>query len=717
MGIVTPTAPQPNPARTTLLLGVATIVAQSVLLHEAMAAMGGSETAWGLVMALWLTGMGLGSRTGVRFGTQRLATSLPVVVLVLAGIGAVLLRAAPAILGTAPGEALTTWRAVWLWASAVVPAAFAGGLAFPTLAEAFDGSGPGRAYAWEAAGALVGGFAFSFALAPLGAAPTLLITLGGIAGLTLWGSRPFLATGLVLGSVVAAIPSGPLLSEAQWRWAGRPHELGHRAETRHQRLEMTTGPPYSLYADGRLEATYPDPYTTLPRAHLMMLLHPGPRRVLALGCAADGSLEAMLHHSPTELILVEDDPRLLPVLSRWYGPGYRKILTRDEIRIRTGGPLRSVSDEGDLDLVILADGDPATLRANRTRTVEFFQRCRSAMADDGIIIVETGVSDTYLGGNAGRLLAVLSSTLHQVFPQVTAVPGEHVLLMAGGAESQLTTSPGELAARLAQRPDAAEQLPSAMLSILVDESRQPPLDAFLAAQSSPANTIRRPRAVSLAATLHEARSRSRLSRTLTELEARGPMALLGMLGAAVAVLLIVSLTASTPVRAMAAAWAVGFASMGWWLLLLALWQATRGSVYAEVGALTAVFMAGVAGGGWAGRQARRPEQILPLILAAGAGLSVLLATGLPTWAPIWIISAMLMVGGVFTGAAFPALGALADRESSRRGAGIAFFADEIGAATAALIIGTAAIPWVGTTATALGLAVLGTAGIPAVMRW
>ena len=51
-----------DPKTTLFLLGVATIVAQALLLREAMAAMGGSEIAWGTVMALWLLGMGLGTR-------------------------------------------------------------------------------------------------------------------------------------------------------------------------------------------------------------------------------------------------------------------------------------------------------------------------------------------------------------------------------------------------------------------------------------------------------------------------------------------------------------------------------------------------------------------------------------------------------------------------------------------------------------------------------
>ena len=85
-----------NPKTTVFLLGVATVVAQALLLREAMAAMGGSEMAWGTVMALWLLGVGLGSRIGAAIGSARLARVLPAVVLAAAAWGVVLFRAAPA---------------------------------------------------------------------------------------------------------------------------------------------------------------------------------------------------------------------------------------------------------------------------------------------------------------------------------------------------------------------------------------------------------------------------------------------------------------------------------------------------------------------------------------------------------------------------------------------------------------------------------------------
>jgi hypothetical protein len=103
------------------------------------------------------------------------------------------------------------------------------------------------------------------------------------------------------------------------------------------------------------------------------------------------------------------------------------------------------------------------------------------------------------------------------------------------------------------------------------------------------------------------------------------------------------------------------------------------------------------------------------VLAGGAVLSIAVAAGLPMRFPAVVVPGLLVVGGFLTGAAFPGLADLAAHGQTRRGAGIAFAADEAGAAIAAFGIGIVALPWAGLPATAIGLAVLELAAIPAVI--
>ncbi len=696
---------------TVIVLGFGSAVAQALLLREAMAAMGGSELAWGSVMALWLVGMGVGARCGVRWGGQNLARVLPLAVVALAGVGVILFRAAPELTSAAPGETITTWHSLWLWAAAVLPAAAAGGLAFPILAAQLGRAGAGRAYALEALGALVGGLVLSFALAPLGAAAAVCVSAGLVAGaLTAPHSRILAAVAVVVGCAVA-VPAGTALARAGWRWAGHPGELAEWRETHHQRLELSDGWPRSLYADGRLLATYPDPYATVPRAHLIMLLHPDPKRVLALGCLANGAIQTMTDHPVGEIVAVEEDPQLLRMVPAWYGWTALRGIYDPRVRTVAAEPVRALADPEPWDLVVLLDGNPTTIRHNRTRTLEFFSRCRDRMRSDGMLVLRLEVPDTYLGGTAGRLLEVVAATLGEAFPHVAAVPGEEILLLAGREDARLTVDLADLGERLRTRGLAEHGFGPEMLPSVVDPSRVAPLNAIVAAADAPRNTAGRPRAVLLAAGLLEARARPSLLRLARSLEGRPatPMAL--VIGAAAAALLALALRRRPPAGATAAV--VGMCSMGWWLLLVACWQSTLGSVYAEVGALTAAFMGGLAGGSLVGSRWREPERRLPVVLGCGVALSLALASQLPMRLPVLLVPALLVVSGLLTGAAFPGVAQLAGRGEQRTGAGVAFAADEAGAAGAALLVGILALPWAGLTATAASLAVLGGAAIPA----
>jgi spermidine synthase len=699
-----------DPRTTLFLLGVATVVAQALLLREAMAAMGGSEIAWGTVMALWLFGMGLGSRVGAATGSERLARILPVLVLAIAGLGVVLFRAAPALIGAASGETITTASAIWLWIVAVAPTAFAGGLAFPILAGALGTSGGGKAYAIEATGMLAGGTLLSVILMGFGTTVALCLSFAVVAAAAMWRRSRLIAFMIMVAGISLAPMAADSLAQAGWVWSGNPGELHDWRETRLQRLEVSDGPPTAIFADGRLVASYPDPYETLPRAHLTMLLHPNPSRVFAVGCVADGSVEAMARHPVERLVVVEEDPVLLSNLPTWYGVDVAEALLKPHVQPVTSDPLRAMLSSGPWDLVILHDGNPTTLRRNRTRTLEFLRRCRTHMNPDGILVMRVAVSDTYLGGAAGQLVATLATTLREVFPQLAALPGEEILLIAGGPDARFDLDADRLSERLRSRGLESSELIPEMIPLFLDRERAATLRAWLEGTAR-VNTISHPRAVMLAGGLHEARSKPAVLSLVLGLEHRGSWPLAVALGIVVLCLLAMSFWRRPPVFSTAAA--VGFCSMGWWLLLIATWQATRGSVYSEIGILTAIFMAGLAGGAGLACKWSQPERLLPLALAAGAALSLLIAGGVAIQFPLAAVPVLLIAGGGLTGMAFPGLTALSGL-ASRRGAGIAFAADEAGAAAGALVVGIIALPWAGLTATAWGLAALQVAAVPAV---
>jgi spermidine synthase len=698
-------APRPTTGAVTLVaLGFASACAQAALLREAMAALGGSELAWGAVLALWLAGMGAGAWAGARRGAAGSGALAVPAVVVAAGVGVVLLRAAPALTGAVTGEAIGTLRAAWVWVAAVFPAAAIGGLAFARLALA---SSPARAYGLESAGALVGGAVFTFVLAPLGSPAALALALGAVGTVLLAARRARLVSALVLGVAVAvAVPLGDALARAGWRWQGRAGTLAAWRDTPEQRLELAGGSPAALYGDGALLGSFPDEYAVAPRAHLLLLLHPAPRRVLVVGALATGALPALLRHPLARLDVAEDDPALAAALPRWYGEEMARALADPRVAVQARDPVSVVAGGGGWDEILLLDPDPSTLRRARTRTLEFYRSCAAALAPGGIVVVRVGAPDTYLGGAGGRLLAITAATLRAVFPAVAGVPGEEVLVVAAGRAGAIAVDPAVLAQRWRSSGAFDPTFDPEMLPALLDSGRAAELTDFLAHASAPENRRGRPVAVPVAAMLREARGTPPLLRAEAALERHADTLLLAACGMLVA--LLAAATARPRLAGIAAAAAVGFVSMGWWLALLSAWQATVGSVYSQVGALSAAFMAGVAGGaaamrGRGGDAARR----LPVVLGCGAVLSLLLALELPLAWPRATCVPLLLLGGVLTGAAFPGVAALAGRGPGRTDAGRGFAGDEAGAALAALLVGLVALPLAGMAATAAGLAVIG----------
>jgi len=683
-------------------LGFAAGIAQAVLLREAMAAAGGSELSWGVVLGLWLAGMAFGARLGVRRGSAAVAGWCPVVVAALAAGGVVLLRAAPALVGATPGEGVGAWRAVGVWVAAVVPAATAGGWGFSVLAGCLGGAdAAGAAYAVEGLGAMAGGLLFTLALAPLGSLAVLALAAGGVAGVLLAGrGMPGAALVATIAGVAAALVPGGWLARAAWAWSGRPGELGAWRETHEQRLEVSTGPPFSLYADGRLVSTIPDPYRVDPVGHLAMLLHPAPRRVLAVGALSEGVLPAMLQHPVERMDVVEEDRELPLVLAAWLGDEVRRPMADPRVRVRKADPVTVLRDGQRWDLILLRDGDPLTLRRNRTRTREFFAACRRCLSPGGVLVVRVGVGDTYLGGAGGELLATLAHTLRQVFPEVVALPGEEVTLVAG---RDVAVDRDVLAERLAARGIPEETFPPAMLPLLLDPDRAAGLNRFVRAAAAAPNTTDHPRAVPLAAGRAEGRGSPRLAQGVAKVVRQPPTALWWAVAALAVTLLGRGVGAANLGREAAAV--VGAASMGWFVVLLSAWQGREGSTYSAIGALSAAFMGGLVAGSWFVR--RRAAGMAGRLwwLAAAAAVFSLLVGGLAKVQPPSAgIVAGLVAAGAVTGVTFPAVAFRIGGGRAREGAGRGFAADELGAACSALVVGVVVIPWVGMTGTAAALA-------------
>ncbi|MCK5379020.1 MAG: hypothetical protein KAJ78_06430 [Acidobacteria bacterium] len=696
-------------------LGAVAVISQALLIREAMTTLGGSEIAWGCLLFLWLIGAALGARIGSRLQqSNALIARLSTPAIAISAIfGVVMLRAAPAISGAHPGELAPAGPTLLVWLIALLPPSMSVGLGFSALGT-LSGKAA-AAYGLECLGATLGGLLFTFFLAPWGT-PVIAGALLGIAVAFGLGRRhPWIRTLVGLLCLALGFLSVDWVSATTWRYGGHPGTLERMIETRYQRLEISTGTSRSLYVDGRLAGTLPpDPYLILPLAELLPLMHADPKRIAVVGGLTDGMAAGLLLEPVEHLKVIEQDPGLVRLLTSGLSPEIEEVLNDPRVTVVLNDPTRGMSSLAPVDLILLLDGPPATLRSNRSRTLEFFRLCRSRLAPGGLIIVNSGVNSTYTGGHSGRLFAVQAATLTQVFPQSMAIAGDRVFFVAGLDDSDLINDPDVLIQRWRRRGSQGTPYLDQLIPTLMDRARSAELTLLMRTADSPLNTVALPSAVLAAAALTEGRGLHILMPFLEGLQSTPRWAAPSII--IIAALLVIAWGLPRERSRSEPALAIGFASMTWYLLLLGAWQGTRGAVYSEIGALTAVFMAGMVGGSMWSRRWPDPGRSLLFLLPVAAGLSWAIGSGLPASKSAVVIPLLLATGGLVTGAAFAGTAVLASRPTDQLGIGRAFSADEAGAAIAALIVGVIGLPLLGTSIVATASAVICLAAVVGVWR-
>jgi spermidine synthase len=156
----------------------------------------------------------------------------------------------------------------------------------------------------------------------------------------------------------------------------------------------------------------------------------------------------------------------------------------------------------------------------------------------------------------------------------------------------------------------------------------------------------------------------------------------------------------------------GAAGMGWSLLVLFSFQTHAGALYGQLGALTALFMAGLAAGAALARRALVAVADARLALRVCAGAALAFAVVLPWTLPaagfasragvvaaLLAHGALLLAAGVVTGGLFPVAAAvrLTAGEGTGETAGRLETADHVGAAAAALFGAVLFVPILGLT--------------------
>ena len=749
------------------LIGFTAVIAQVMLMRELLVVFYGNELALGVMLANWLLWTALGAslvgRWAMRVSRPRklvaglqtlLAFALPLTLLAV--------RASKGFCQSVPGEILGP--VPMFLASCVTLSVFciisgglfaAGSRLLADMAGASIATATGAVYLLEAAGSGVGGVVAGLALVRLANPFEITAALGVLNLLAAWAllaptgawRRPLAASFCVMAALVliGGYELQPL--SLAWLWRGF-HLVAVQNSVYGSLAVVETGASRSLFENGLIVMTVPDPAAAEEAVHFALLEHPNPRSLLLIGGGVNGSVaEALTHPSLERLDYVELDPMTFAIAARYFTAAWDIIRRDSRVRTHTMDGRRFLKTTADsFDVIIVNLPDPHTAQLNRFYTEEFYREAAAKLRPGGIVSFQVTSSEDYINQELADFLRCLDRTLRQVFPEVTAIPGETVHFFAAAKPGTLTTDPQELVRRLRARRLHTQYVREYFLPFRMSPDRMQDLQLQIEPlPSTPVNRDFAPVAYYFDVALWSAPFHQTSAHWIEALASMSFRRLLVATTLALAALVPLlwmwpagredKPTARARRSAAFAVAVVGFTELGLEILLLLGFQALYGYVYHELTILVALFMVGVAlGAWWALRSAPgRGRASLQRDLWLLAGLQILLAASPMLLYGLFIqLGRVSSVGGQRASSEilFPALALVAglmggfqfllasrayfgDAPEGGRSPGVLYALDLAGACAGALALSILLIPVYGFLRTAVLMAAVNLA--PAVM--
>jgi spermidine synthase len=289
------------------------------------------------------------------------------------------------------------------------------------------GRAVGNIYSVNTVGSVLGSFLAGFVLIPvLGTSYTLLLIAGlnlfiagGVAGLSL---RPLKVRWVGTATALAAV------GLAGWfgaDWLTRYYEnvslrpgfrvIAQRESSLQPVLVAENAQGDRILLGGPFQSGETVParrQTQKLQAHLPMLVHPNPQRVLEIGYGVGELARTLLLYQPERLHLVELDEHMIPMAEEYFGALNEHASRKPNVRVDVmdGRHFLKMSEE-QFDVIMSDSMILASEGSLRLYTEEHFREVRRHLRPGGVALA-------WLPLNAGTSKAmVILKTFQEVFPQ------------------------------------------------------------------------------------------------------------------------------------------------------------------------------------------------------------------------------------------------------------------------------------------------------------
>lgn len=721
----------------------------------------GNELCLGIVFGAWFLGIASGAFSGAkldRFFKQPMTAFIVFLfsMCLVLPIQIITIRGARSILSIGTGEYISLLPLFSITVGLVLPFSFIIGVVFPFSSKVIRGatgdtaSDIGSVYIIESMGSLIGGLLFSFCLVSKFHSVRIVTLMNAGMFFILFlmryvtrkkdggekrGKLHLLALGSASAMIVLWFSPAPEKIDA-WttkiRWNTFTHniELVASADTKYQHIDIgKQADQYNVYLNGHFAFAFPNEYDCAQIAHLVMTQHPSPKKILVIGGGFGGLLTEMLLYPIEKLDYVEIDQKLLHIAGNYVSPSEKRTLSDNRTTIfhRDGRYyVKHLAEKHFYDIVFVNVPDPSTAFLNRFYTRNFFQEIQTILKSDGIVAASVSSAVTYIGKEVGSYTGSLYKTLHETFREVKVTPGQTNFYFACGKESIIALEWETLKERYKQQGIQSEFFNEYLFYTLL----QPEQVEFIERQLQQrkdlvVNTDAKPVAYFLNLVLWDAFAGGNLHRFFYRLKDAGiKYFLIPIVFALAGRILFLYIRKRQPntfrlssycrkTHALIALATTGFTGMALEIILLYAFQNIYGYIYERIGVIVALFMVGLAFGGYIANRIIQKKQFDWIkVLMMLEGFIVVYSITVPflisvvsVYSPIAeaVLVSLVMFTGILTGIEFPIAGKICAQcdDNIATSAGATNGADHVGAFLGSLLTGILFLPLLGLYGTCL----------------
>jgi spermidine synthase len=436
------------------ILGISSIVAQSLLIRELMIAFYGNEFFVGIVLAFWLVWVAVGSLSAGKFlnkfKNQLLLLFLSQILFsFFLFFEIILIRY---LKGQFFGVEIPNLIHSFLGASLIpFPICFLLGLWWTIATKIFSEikkeiPSINFAYFLECLGFIFGGIFFSFVLVKLNPflVANFLIFLNLInAGVFIFLERKFFFLKIlifVLLFISFSLFFTSFLKNLEKISAGfwfKNQKLIETKNTLYGNIQVTKiDSQYNFFENGVYLGAEKDFEFAEKFSHLSLLLHSNPEKVLLIGGGMSGFLKEILKHPVKKIYYLELDPKLIEISKKFLSQELKSSLFNERVKIiNLDGIYFLKNTNENFDLILVNLPIPSTALINRFYTKEFFQIARERLKENGIFSIYLPYSPSAPNKNLENLCASVFKTLNEVFKKVIVLPEDEVFFFALNSES------------------------------------------------------------------------------------------------------------------------------------------------------------------------------------------------------------------------------------------------------------------------------------------